>query len=377
MGNLQTLINYHAPLNYSQDLSDQLIDQGMLQHPGLGQIQLWKIKESNLPLLFSFHVHVFEKDSSIIDIHNFRSSLKHPNLIEYFACTSSKALNIGKVQSQQFFFAYYPETLKQYIQSRTLTEVQIWNIIEQIVNLMVYLQNLNRYHSNINSESIFINDNLHIKMLDKIGQKPNKIAIKDDVRDLGIVIIELLTKRTNQLNFIQQIKNLHGKFTLQLLQLVAKMIDENIDKRPDFIQIQRMINNRFKEPIFFNNPERNANLKKLTGRLSTQEPLTYRMDEMKINQLLSPIRSSSKFLLPFKSNIPPNIVGNNPSQQMQCQDIIPEIPPQNNSEQSPPRKIYGSRIDQGSTAEKQKSPIKQMSNVKNIPYTSHFQNIPN
>ncbi|CAD8173955.1 unnamed protein product [Paramecium octaurelia] len=367
MGNLQTLINYHAPLNYSQDLSDQLLDQGTLQHPGLGQIQLWKIKASNLPLLFSFHVHIFEKDSSIINIHNFRSSLKHPNLIEYFACTSSKSLNIGKVQSQQFFFAYYPQTLKEHIQSRTLTEVQIWKIIEQIVNLMVYLQNLNRYHSNINSESIFINDNLHIKMLDKIGQKPNKIAIKDDVRDLGIVIIELLTKRTNQLNFIQQIKNLHGKFTLQLLQLVAKMIDENIDKRPDFIQIQKMINNRFKEPIFFNNPERNGNLNILTGRLSTQEHLNYKMDEMKIYKQLSPIRNSYNLLLPSKLNIPPTIVEKSPNQQMQDQNKILEVHYQDNIQQSPQRKINQIPIEQVPTTAKKESPIKLRNNAMNSP----------
>ncbi|CAD8072724.1 unnamed protein product [Paramecium sonneborni] len=55
MGNHQTLINYHAPLNFAYDLSEQLIGWGMLQHPGLGQIQLWKIKEINQPLLFSQH----------------------------------------------------------------------------------------------------------------------------------------------------------------------------------------------------------------------------------------------------------------------------------------------------------------------------------
>ncbi|CAD8072810.1 unnamed protein product [Paramecium primaurelia] len=375
MGNLQTLINYHAPLNYAQDLSEQLIDQGMLQHPGLGQIQLWKIKETNQPLLFSFHVHIFEKDSSIIDIHNFRSSLNHPNLIEYFACTSSNALNIGKVQSQQYFFAYYEQTLKAYIQSITLTEVQIWKIIEQIVDVMVYLQSLNRYHSNINSESIFITDNLHIKLLDKIGQQPNKLAIKDDVHDLGIVIIELLTKRTNQLNFIQQIKNLHGKFTLQLLQLVAKMIDENIDRRPDFIQIQQMIINRFKEPIFFQNPQKYQDLKKLTARLPTQEYLTNRINQIKTNQQQSPIRYESNNIVTQKLNMPLTKLLCNTQNQLNNTSKIDSIN-KNIYQLSPPRKIYQSKMTQYSTTAGKNSPITQRNNDNMIiPCTKAFNAI--
>ncbi|CAD8149691.1 unnamed protein product [Paramecium octaurelia] len=360
MGNLQTLINYHAPLNYAQDLNEQIIDQGMLEHPGLGQIQLWKIKETNLPPLFSFHVHIFEKDSSIIDIHNFRSSLQHPNLIEYFACTSSKALNIGKVQSQQFFFAYYQKTLKEHIQSTTMTEVQIWKIIEQIVDVMVFLQRRNRYHGNINSQSIFITDNLHIKLLDKIGQHPNRNSIKDDVHDLGILVIELLTKRTNQLNFISQIKNLYGKFTLQLLQLVAKMIDENPDKRPDFIQIQNMVTNRFKEPISLNNLEKNADQNILTQRIPTWAQS--QNDEMKSTQEQSLLRSQYPCLLSHKSAIPSTILRCNTLQNLQGKHPNIASPSKVTNPLSTPRKIFSGQMPQNSTTAYRESP----QNLRNL-----------
>ncbi|CAK64321.1 unnamed protein product (macronuclear) [Paramecium tetraurelia] len=357
MGNLQTLINYHAPLNYAQDLSEQIIDQGMLEHPGLGSIQLWKIKETNLPLLFSFHVHIFEKDSSIIDIHNFRSSLQHPNLIEYFACTSSKALNIGKVQSQQFFFAYYQKTLKEHIQSTAMTEVQIWKIIEQIVDVMVFLQRKNRYHGNINSQSIFITDNLHIKLLDKIGQNPNRNSIKDDVYDLGILVIELLTKRTNQLNFIQQIKNLYGKFTLQLLQLVAKMIDENPDKRPDFNQIQSMVTNRFKEPISLNNLEKNAYQNKLASRISTQGQL--QNDKMKSTQDQSLLRSQYPYLMSQKSVINSTILRCDTNQNLQDSQSNNASPSNLNNQFLTPRKILSGQKPLYSTTAYRGSPQNQ------------------
>ncbi|CAD8153818.1 unnamed protein product [Paramecium pentaurelia] len=359
MGNLQTLINYHAPLNYAQDLNEQIIDQGMLEHPGLGQIQLWKIKESNLPMLFSFHAHIFEKDSSIIEIHNFRSSLQHPNLIEYFACTGSKALNIGNVQSQQFFFAYYSKTLKDHIQSTNITEVQIWKIIEEIVDVMVYLQGKNRYHGNINSQSIFITDNFHIKLLDKIGQKPNRYSIKDDVYDLGILVIELLTKRTNQLNFISQIKNLHGKFTLQLLQLVAKMIDQNPDKRPDFNQIQKMVINRFKEPISFINPDKIADRNKLTSRISTQAPLLSQTDEIKSIQEQSLQITQLPCLLSQKCAFPSTILRCKTTKNLQDQHSNNLSPYKNKNFESTPRKIYSDKMPQQSTTDYRQSPQNQ------------------
>ncbi|CAD8065959.1 unnamed protein product [Paramecium sonneborni] len=367
MGNHHSLINYHAPLNFAQDLSEQLIDQGMLLHPGLGQIQLWKIKEINQPMLFSFHVHIYEKDSSIIEIHNFRSSLNHPNLIEYFACTSSQALNIGMVQSQQFFFAYHQKTIKEFIQTTNLVEVQIWKIIEQIVDVMVYLQRKNRYHGNINSESIFITDNFQIKLLDKIGQKPNSQAIKQDVHDLGILAIELLTKKTNQLNFISQIKNLHKKFTLQLLQLVAKMIDENIDKRPDFLQIQKMILNRLKEPIFFNSQERKYDPYKLSARLSKQENQMPFSDEIKSNQCNSPLSNQLSCF-----GVPQIILRCNTSQNLKGDQSKNQSPHQILGIQPSPQKQLIQTPQQPTTATQKKYRIQGHDDIQVQPYILDF-----
>ncbi|CAD8048062.1 unnamed protein product [Paramecium sonneborni] len=255
MGNLQTLINYHSPFSYIQDLNDQIEDEGMINHPGLGSIQLWKIKQQNQPMIFSYHVHIYEKDSNLIEFHNYRSQIVHPNILSYFACTKSKAQNIGNVCTQQLFFAYYPNNLRQKLtKQKKLPETEIWNIVEQIVNALAYLQGLNRYHGNLITESILLNQYNEIKLLDKLDQNPNYDQIKRDVYDLGIIIIEMITGRANQLNLNESIKQMAGIYSIQLLQLVGKMIQKEAALRPDFIQIQQLIKNRFKEPIILHNP---------------------------------------------------------------------------------------------------------------------------
>ncbi|CAD8052610.1 unnamed protein product [Paramecium sonneborni] len=260
MGNLQTLINYHSPFSYIDNLNDQLQDEGMINHPGLGQIQLWKIKKQNQPMIFSYHVHIYKNDSHLIEFHKIRCQINHPNILSYFACANSKAQNIGNVQSQQLFFAYYSNNLKQkLIQQKTFSEIEIWNIVEQIVNALAYLQGLNRYHGNLITESILLSNNNQIKLLDQLEQIPNYDQIKKDVFDLGIIIIEMLTGRANQLNFNQSIKQLDGRYSIQLLQLVAKMLQKDIALRPDFIQLQQMIQNRCKEPIILQNSFSNLN----------------------------------------------------------------------------------------------------------------------
>jgi hypothetical protein len=52
---------------------------------------------------------------------------------------------------------------------------------------MAYIQGLGRYHGHLNSDSIFLTDNNEIKLLEKLGQKPNENALKQDVYDLGII----------------------------------------------------------------------------------------------------------------------------------------------------------------------------------------------
>ncbi|CAK90943.1 unnamed protein product (macronuclear) [Paramecium tetraurelia] len=292
MGNLQTLINYHSPLSYIQDLNEQIQDCGMVNHPGLGPIQLWKIKQSNSPMMFSYvnylyhknqHVHLYKNDSHLFDFHRSRCQMKHPNLLAYFACTTSMAQNIGNVQSLQLFFAYYDKNLKQkLLQYETVPEIEIWNIVEQIVSALAYLQGLNRFHGNLTTESILINEKDQIKILDQLEQKPNGQQIKKDVFDLGLVIMEMLTGRANQLNFFDSLKPLAGIYSIQLLQLVGKMLQRDALHRPDFIQLQEIIKNRFKEPIILHNPCQNQSEPAFVQIINCAQRLQSRNQEQRV-----------------------------------------------------------------------------------------------
>ncbi|CAD8050337.1 unnamed protein product [Paramecium primaurelia] len=353
MGNLQTLINYHSPLSYIYDLNEQIQDCGMINHPGLGAIQLWKIKQSNQPMMFSYHVHLYKNDSHLVDFHRIRCQIKHPNLLSYFACTSSKAQNIGSVQSLQLFFAYYHKNLKQkLLQYKTMPETEIWNIIEQIVNVMAYLQGLNRYHGNLTTESILLNEEDKIKILDQLQQKPNEEQIKKDIFDLGLVIIEMLTHRANQLNFYESLKQLAGIYSIQLLQLVGKMLQKDARLRPDFYQLQDIIKNRFKEPIILHNPNFNQGQPAFIQINNHTQRLQSRNQDQRMITLTG---TQNKPL------IQPRIIYRNSSQNnLQNITIIPQYPIQG-TQQKQEQQIYSSVQYQ-----RYHTPIKHISTVESI-----------
>ncbi|CAD8141573.1 unnamed protein product [Paramecium octaurelia] len=362
MGNLQTLINYHSPLSYIQDLNEQIQDCGMVNHPGLGSIQLWKIKQSNSPMMFSYHVHLYENDSHLFDFHRSRCQMKHPNLLEYFACTNSKAQNIGNVQSQQLFFAYYNKNLKQkLLQYKTVPEIEIWNIVEQIVSAMAYLQGLNRFHGNLTTESILLNEKDQIKILDQLEQKPNGDQIKEDVFDLGLVIMEMLTGRANQLNFFDSLKPLAGIYSIQLLQLVGKMLQKDALLRPDFNQLQDIIKNRFKEPKILHNPCQTQSEPAFVQIINSSQRLQSRKQEQRVITL--PERQ-------FQPSTHPRLISKNASQSNLQNITVPSLP------------IQGTQYNQEQqiisfvSYFKYHTPIKQLSRVDNLSIADRLTSYP-
>ncbi|CAD8062587.1 unnamed protein product [Paramecium sonneborni] len=248
MGNQQVLVNYDSALVFVQDLGNQLLDKGSFQHPSLGSIRLWQIKKEPQKLLFSFVLSTSELDSSILQVHQVRCKMQHPNLLKYYACF--KESRIGGVEKQQYFFEYYPKTLKQITICAPLKEENIWDFVEQIINVMEYLQQLNKFHGNLSTEAIFIDEFQKVKLLDNLGQKrQNEFSISEDIFSLGLIILEMMTQRTSQLNFNNALKQLMGQYSLQLLQLTSKLLQNDVEIKTDFIELKKIINNRFKIPI--------------------------------------------------------------------------------------------------------------------------------
>ncbi|CAD8109222.1 unnamed protein product [Paramecium primaurelia] len=248
MGNQQVFINYDSDLVFVQDLNDQLLDKGTWKHPSLGSIKLWQIKKNPQQLLFSIIIQTSNLDSQLLQIHQSRSIMKHSNLLKYYAC--SKSIELGGVEKQQYFFEYHSKTLKQITMEAPLKEEQIWTFVEQIIDVMEYIQKLNKYHGNLTSEAIFIDENNKAKLIDNLGQnRYKKDWISEDIFQLGLICLEMMTQRTSQLNFSNALKQLIGKYSLQLLQLTRKLLQNDTEMRLDFIELKNIVKNRFSIPI--------------------------------------------------------------------------------------------------------------------------------
>ncbi|CAD8155618.1 unnamed protein product [Paramecium octaurelia] len=248
MGNQQVFVNYTSGLAFIQDLNEQLLDKGTQIHPSLGPIKLWQMKKDPQTFLFSLVIQTSTLDAQLLQIHQQRCKMQHPNLLKYYAC--SKSLQLAGVEKQQYFFEYQPKTLKQLTMQAPLKEEQIWAFVEQIVDVMQYIQSLNKFHGNLTSEAIFIDKQQNAKLLDNLGQKRQNIdSISEDIFQLGLLCLEMMTQRSSQLNFSSALKQLMGKYSLQLLQLTSKLLQKDIEMGLDFFELKNIIKNRFKIPI--------------------------------------------------------------------------------------------------------------------------------
>ncbi|CAD8068994.1 unnamed protein product [Paramecium sonneborni] len=248
MGNKQVMVNFDSPFVFLQDLEDQLQNKGSQNHPSLGSIRLWQFKKDPQLQLFSFVLSTSKLDSKMIQVHLFRCKIQHPNLFKYYACLNDSI--IGGVEKQQYFFEYHPKTLNQQTILAPLKEENIWDIVEQIIDVMEYLQKLNLFLGNLSTEAILIDNKQKVKLLDNLGQQRlNKFSFQEDIIQLGLIILEMMTQRTSQLNFSKALKKLIGQYSLQLLQFTSKLLQTNAETRIDFIELKQIIKNRIKIPI--------------------------------------------------------------------------------------------------------------------------------
>ncbi|CAD8187776.1 unnamed protein product [Paramecium octaurelia] len=251
MGNIQAYINYHTELSFTQDLDDQIHFCETISHPSLGKIQIWKTKENSSLKLFSFTRHVYHSDSTLLQIHQQRCSLQHPNLLQYYACTQTEPSFCGSVESQNFFFEYQPCTLQKVLDERTgsFPEIDIWKFLEQLVDVLDYLEENQCVHGNIGIENIFVKEDGTIKILDSFNKQLTDYLLKQDVYDLASVIIELMTKQKFHKQYKETLKSLTDQYSLQLLSILARMLSKNPDKRPRFKDLSVSIKNRATQPI--------------------------------------------------------------------------------------------------------------------------------
>ncbi|CAK76355.1 unnamed protein product (macronuclear) [Paramecium tetraurelia] len=248
MGNQQVFVNYDSDLAFIQDLNEQLLDKGTQIHPSLGPIKLWQMKKDPQHQLFSLVIQTSKLDAQLLQVHQQRCKMQHPNLLKYYAC--SKSIQLGGVEKQQYFFEYSPKTLKQITIQAPLKEEQIWAFVEQIVDVMQYIQSLNKFHGNLTSEAIFIDKQQNAKLLDNLGQKrQNKDSISEDIFQLGLLCLEMMTQRSSQLSFSSALKQLMGKYSLQLLQLTSKLLHKDAEMGLDFVELKNILKNRFQIPI--------------------------------------------------------------------------------------------------------------------------------
>ncbi|CAD8106601.1 unnamed protein product [Paramecium sonneborni] len=251
MGNVSAFINYHTELTFSTDLNDQIHFCESISHQSLGKIQIWKIKENSSIKLFSFTRHVYCFDSTLLNIHQKRCSLQHSNLLQYYASTQTQPTFCGSLESQNFFFEYIPQTLQKVLDKREqpFPEIEIWKYLEQMVDVLSYLEENQCFHGNINLENIFVTEDNTIKILDQLNQQLTDYLLKSDVYDLAESIIELMTKNKFHKEFKETLKSLTDQYSIQLLSVLAKMLNKNPDKRPNFKELSESIQNRATQPI--------------------------------------------------------------------------------------------------------------------------------
>ncbi|CAD8196935.1 unnamed protein product [Paramecium pentaurelia] len=243
MGAVQAYVNYNTEMTLTSDLNAQIQCCGTISHPAFGNIQLWKMKNNTTLEIFSLTRHIYYQDSILLTIHTQRTQLKHPNLLQYYACTQNSPSFCGNVETQQFYFEYISQTLSQYLcgRSEPFREIEVWKSLEQLISVLKYLQQNGYSHGKITSDNIFITQDQTLKTLDSITIQSTSQQIKQDVYDLAQVMVELMTKKKFHLSLKDTVISLIDEYSQQLLQLLARMLNNTPEKRPDFIELSEIM----------------------------------------------------------------------------------------------------------------------------------------
>ena len=200
--------------------------------------------------------------------------LEHPNIIKIyniFFKYIDNATYLSYILMEKAISNWETEIEKRYQSFDYYTENELINILNQLVNALLYLQKKNITHGNIKPQNILICENNTFKVADIGGVNKNKLFIspkpffgnkfkvehnsfKNDVFSLGYCLLYAMSldikliKSIREINSMIEIKNIIDKYNLdkrysdKFMNICYNMINNDVDKRYDFYELNEEIN---------------------------------------------------------------------------------------------------------------------------------------
>ncbi|CAD8173927.1 unnamed protein product [Paramecium pentaurelia] len=268
-------------------LKDNLTYISSKQHKYLGQIQIWKNKSNPLEWLFSKITQIDIDKNFIHSQHTQRQQIKHEHLLKYYGCTIKEQTFQGTLKEYRIYYEFQSTNLSKVLQDyqqngQYVTESFIWKLIKQISTVFGYLESQNKFHSNINFDSLFFDKDQNVKILyhgalpniltsyaQTLGNYNSNISLspqqmndyqnhlaclqinpfKQDSYQFGIVLVSIMsgkdvTKYTDfykEVIHYQQILNILGSafyyYSQSLINLVVNLLQYDDQSRPNISQL--------------------------------------------------------------------------------------------------------------------------------------------
>ncbi|CAD8066245.1 unnamed protein product [Paramecium sonneborni] len=301
-------------------LKDNLTYVGSKQHKYLGQIQLWKNKQDPQEWIFSKITQIDVDQNFINSQHNQRLLIKHENLLKYYGCTIKEQTFQGTIKEYRIYYEFLSTNLSRVLQDHQsngqyIKETFIWKLINQISTVFSYLDSQNKFHSNINLDSLFFDQANNLKILyhgalpnllssyaQTLGSYNSNVSLspqqmndyqnhlaqlkinpyKQDSYQFGIVLVSLMsgkdvTKYTDfykEVIHYKQILNILGSaihhYSQSLVNIVINLLQYDDSLRPNISQILK--GKIYKQPSFQNQPQQynfqNLNLYRIDSKQS-------------------------------------------------------------------------------------------------------------
>ncbi|CAD8154141.1 unnamed protein product [Paramecium pentaurelia] len=315
MGN--TIVLENEDYLQSNILKDKITYVNSKQHKYLGQIQLWKNKLNPQEWIFS----KIDIDCHLIHSqHAQRKQMQHEYLLKYYGCTIKEQTFQGIIKEFRIYYEFLPTNLSMVIkdhqyQGQYVKESFIWKLITQISIVFSYLDSKNKYHSNINFDSLFFDQAHNVKILyhgalpkllsiyaQTLGNYNSNISLspqqmkdyqnqstysqinpfKQDSYSFGILLVSIMSGKDltmytdfyKEVIHYQRILNILGSafqyYSQSLINIVVSLLQYDDSKRPNISQIFKV--KIHKQPILLYQPQQQT----------LQQPQTiniYRMDK--------------------------------------------------------------------------------------------------
>ena len=172
------------------------------------------------------------EDNSIDELNKLKE-LNHYNIIKYYKYFADK-------DSLYLIMEYMDNgDIEDFIEvhkkaDKPIKEEEIWNILLQCSSALEYIDSNNYLNYGIRLDKILFNTDKRIK-ISIYNESYNEDDIKDIVYDLGSIICDLV-KSNNEIDYSEQ-----------LIDLYKKMINDDINLRPDAIKLYKIVKNEYSQ----------------------------------------------------------------------------------------------------------------------------------